>query len=122
MELTAFTISPSSPEVGTRKEKKKNKKKTKKTKPKPNKKEQTYSLQDETLKSGLLRTNGNLWLVKTQNIQFIYFIIWVLWAVTWQKCQARKIEAQFSKPFSPLPGWNISSRVTLGKMLQRTLS
>ena len=49
----------------------------------------------------MLRTNGNLWLVKTQNIQFIYFIIWVLWAVTWQKCQARKIEAVFKALFSP---------------------
>lgn len=75
-------------------------------------KEQIQSLQDETLKSGFPRTSYNLWLVKTQKIHFINFIIWVLWAVTWQKWHMYKIEAQFSKPFYPLPRCNIYSRDT----------
>lgn len=76
------------------------------------KKEQTLSLQDETLKSGLPRTSYNLRLVKTQSIHFIYFIIWVLWAVTCKKWHVCKIEAPLSKPSYPLPGWNIYSRDT----------
>lgn len=73
------------------------------------KKEQIQSLQDETLKSDSQRTSDNLLAGQDTEHPF-YFIIWVLWAVTRQKCHACKIEAQFSKPFDPLPSWNIYSR------------
>lgn len=76
-------------------------------------KKQTQILQDETLKSGLSRTSDNLWLVTSQGICFIYFIIWALWTVTQQKCHGCKIEAQFSKPFYLLHIWNIYSGDTL---------
>lgn len=86
-QLTAFAVSPSSLQVGTR----------------VGKREQTQSVPDETLQSGSRRTRWHLWPVKTASIHFIYFIIWVLWTVTWQKGHAMRARRKHSlqSPFIP---------------------
>lgn len=52
---------------------------------------------------------GTIYVWSRHSIHLIYFIICLLWAVTWQKCHACKIEALFSKPFSSLSSGNIYS-------------
>lgn len=82
--------------------------------------EQARSVQDEALQSGSRRARWHLWPVKTASIHSIYFIIWVLWTVTWQKGHAMHARRKhgLQSPFIPHSAGVFILR-TCGKTLQR---